>query len=233
MNHISQLTKHFNQDHEKKNNMSSCPICLKEYKVANYVFAHVKTEHLKMKKKCPDCSKLCPIGINYDDHVKMMHGSNKSAERLQCEFCDYSTNLKSLFQKHIRVSHKRERPHLCDRCDKRFEFPNQLKYHYNKVHEKLFEYKIECNMCQKKFQFQSQLDRHKEMNIGKNSCVSLNKEPIECKLCSREFNFPSPYINHYQETHGSIPPEYSDKELYFCEQCPKIFLLKQHLQWYA
>ena len=138
-----------------------------------------------------------------------------------------------MFQKHIRVSHKRERPHLCDRCDKRFEFPNQLKYHYNKVHEKLFEYKIECNLCQKKFQFQSQLDRHKEMNVGKNSCVSLNKEPIECKLCSREFNFPSPYINHYQETHGSIPPEYSDKELYFCEQCPKIFLLKQHLQRYA
>ena len=189
----------------------------------------MKTEHLKIKKKCPECNKFYPVGTNYDHHLVVMHGSNKSDKIIRCELCDYSTNLKSLFKKHIRVSHKRERPHLCDRCDMRFEFPVQLKNHYNKVHEKMFEFKIECDVCQKKFQFQSELATHIAINARKSSCASLEKETIECKLCLQKYQTPSKYIDHYQETHGSIPPEYSGKELFFCEQCPRIFLLKMHL----
>ena len=189
----------------------------------------MKTEHLKIKKKCPECNKLYPVGTKYDHHVVVMHGSNKSDELLRCELCDYSTNMKNLFKKHIRVSHKRERSHLCDRCDMRFEYPVELKNHCKRVHEKTSEFKIECNVCQKKFQFQSKLETHIEMNAWKSSCASLERETIECKICSKKCQKPSKYIDHYQKNHGSIPPEYSNKQLYFCEQCPRIFLLKMHL----
>ena len=67
------------------------------------------------------------------------------------------------------------------------------------------------------------------MNAWKSSCASQERETIECKLCSKKCQKPSKYIEHYQENHGSIPPEYSNKQLYFCEHCPRIFLLKMHL----
>ena len=76
-----------------------------------------------------------------------MHGSNKSDEIIRCVHCEYSTNFKSNLRKHIRIMHKREKKHLCDLCNLRFEFPNELKNHCEKVHEEIKDYKFSCDLC--------------------------------------------------------------------------------------
>ena len=42
-------------------------------------------------------------------------------------------------------------------------------------------------------------------------------ESINCDSCSETFHAPSYYIQHYQTFHEGMPPEYSDKELFACE----------------
>ena len=78
-----------------------------------------------------------------------------------------------------------------------------------------------------------------EIHKVKSSCESLKKEEKspgeklieakECKICEKQFRVPSIYIHHYQETHGGLPPEYIDKNLFFCEKCPRAFLSKTQL----
>ena len=158
-----------------------CPICPKEDKTASNLFTHVKTEHLKLKKKCPECNKLYPIKT-YLNHVNKMHRSNKSDETLNCELCDYSTNLKDYLKKHVRIKHEREKRHLCDQCHLRFEFPNELKNHCEKVHSKIKDHKFSCDLCEKSFKYQSQLTDHIEKNEGKSSCGTKGQLVSKCSF---------------------------------------------------
>ena len=150
-----------------------------------------------------------------------MHGSNKSDEILRCVHCEYSTNFKSNLRKHIRIMHKREKKHLCDLCNLRFEFPNELKNHCEKVHEEIKDYKFSCDFCVKVFKYKSQLTTHKEYNhtiVGEKdsdtnqiSKIPNQVEQIDCKTCSKRCLGSSLYIKHHQEIHGSIPVEYENK----------------------
>ena len=188
VNHLSKLTKHFNQDQHFKqddeniDDIMRCPICPKEDKKASNLFTHVKTEHLKLKKKCQECNKLYPIGRRYLCHLNKMHGSNKSDETLYCELCDYSTNLKDLLKKHVRIRHEREKKHLCDQCHLRFEFPNELKNHCEKVHSKIKDHKFSCDLCDKSFKYKSQLTDHIERNEGKSSCGTKGQLISKCSF---------------------------------------------------
>ena len=53
--------------------------------------------------------------------------------------------------------------------------------------------------------------------------------PIECHACDMKFKAPTFYIQHHQSVHGNLPPEYLDKELFICDQCPNVFITKQSL----
>ena len=88
--------------------------------------------------------------------------------------------------------------------------------------------KSTCELCLKTFKDKSQLTDHIEKNEGNSSCGST--EPIKCKLCLVICPNATLYIRHYQKTHGSLPPEYSEKELLICEQCPKMFVTDQCLK---
>merc|ERR1719266_1013271 len=52
---------------------------------------------------------------------------------------------------------------------------------------------------------------------------------IECQSCSKMCNTPSLYMKHHQEVHGCFPPEYEDKEKYYCDQCPRVFIREENL----
>merc|ERR1712223_1593558 len=51
----------------------------------------------------------------------------------------------------------------------------------------------------------------------------------KCDLCEMIFNGPALYIQHYQSKHKTLPPEYVDKELFFCDQCPFATITKNSL----
>ena len=44
-----------------------------------------------------------------------------------------------------------------------------------------------------------------------------------------KFTAPNFYIQHHQASHGGLPPDYLDKELFMCDQCPNVFISKQSL----
>ena len=66
------------------------------------------------------------------------------------------------------------------------------------------------------------------MDIFFKSC-STHGKPNLCDKCNQKFDYPSDYIKHYQDIHGSLPPEYKDKETFVCDQCPRVFITKNHL----
>ena len=66
------------------------------------------------------------------------------------------------------------------------------------------------------------------MDIYLKSC-STHGKPNLCDKCNQKFDYPSDYIKHYQDMHGSLPPEYKDKETFVCDQCPRVFITKNHL----
>ena len=51
--------------------------------------------------------------------------------------------------------------------------------------------------------------------------TSFNEESIDYYSQCATF-----YIQHYQAMHGNLPPEYMDKELFICDECPQIFITK-------
>ena len=95
------------------------------------IYFHVKTEHLKIKKKCLECNKLYPVGTNYDHHIVVMHGSNKSDKIIRCELCDYSVkDVKT----HIRKIHLDIRKHPCDKCSYKAQSSTGLEAHITFTH---------------------------------------------------------------------------------------------------
>ena len=80
------------------------------------------------------------------------------------------------------------------------------------------------NIREKNFDDKNFNSMNGERNLGHNG-----QDAIECKSCLIKFKFPSIYIKHYQDHHNSLPPEYIDRENFMCDQCPSVFISKQHL----
>ena len=79
-----------------------------------------------------------------------------------------------------------------------------------------------CDLCQKEYTQQRNFQRH----ISKCDGNGVNNyiQSIKCSKCGETFSAENIYIKHYQSKHGGIPLEYIDREKFFCEQCPGIFL---------
>ena len=65
------------------------------------MLTHVKTIHLKAKKKCLECNKFFSLG-GYPTHMRNIHGEGKMPEPMQCEKCSYSTVYQVHFRKHYK-----------------------------------------------------------------------------------------------------------------------------------
>ena len=56
---------------------------------------------------------------------------------------------------------------------------------------------------------------------------------MECHSCGEKFKAANFYIQHQQSVHGNLPPEYLDKELFVCDQCPQVFITKISLSMHV
>ena len=129
---------------------------------------------------------------------------------------------------------------ICHQCPRVYivqqSFREHIKYHSKKLkenssHENLpSEYigkeDFMCDKCPKLFISKNQIQKHMTRFHMKEEKLL---EAKDCKTCEKQFRSPSIYINHYQETHGGLPPEYIDKNLFFCEKCPRAFLSRPQL----
>ena len=85
---------------------------------------------------------------------------------------------------------------------------------------------IKCEKCSLTFSGKKAYTIHSVKEHGE---IKLMTTEIECKSCEMKFHTPNFYIQHHQNIHGNLPPDYSEKKLFFCDQCPQVYITKQSL----
>ena len=205
---------------------------------------HLRVMHPNKKREksflCDDCDQKFEYAYLLKHHKEKVHEGISKKLHL-CDECDKMFEFPHQVKNHKNMVHlgiAKKKSHFCDMCDKKFEFPCLLRDHKDSAHNglpKTHENSCFCKKCNQNFENPSQLKKHS--NLVHNGIDELDEkkenlvqEPMECKSCSTTFKFPSVYIKHYQDTHSSLPPEYVDKQNFMCDQCPSVFILKQHLR---
>ena len=87
-----------------------------------------------------------------------------------CEFCSYECISKSALAKHILAVHRKERPHPCPECGKRFSQTSHVNYHLKTVHAEagtvVRTKSHACHECGAKFGTSSTLRKHQRTHTG-------------------------------------------------------------------
>ena len=214
-----------------------CEICGKMI-VAN-LKRHIANVHSDIKSfKCnqPNCS----YSSNQKSNLTLHEAScQKKKGDYTCKICKkiyLSSNklYKSLYIKHYKAEHndvppefKDKEQYLCSKCPEAFFNKNNFNCHVLRKHKNTklnnLMKKFECNTCQRKFIGRENYVAHcKDVH---DEFISRTKT-IECQSCDKTFKAANFYIQHHQSVHGGLPPEYLEKELFVCDQCPQVFISK-------
>ena len=217
-----------------------CEICGKDQRNLK---RHIDNIHSITKRfKCDLCPFSTTQNYNLDAHKKICR-VNKKKEDYICKICREifpSSNLlfESQYIKHYKAEHndippefKDKEQYLCSECPEVYFSKNKFNAHVWKKHtitsapsnKKNLLQKIECSTCQitvigRKNYVAHCKDVHNE--------IISRSESIECHSCGEKFKAANFYIQHHQSVHGNLPPEYLDKELFVCDQCPQVFITK-------
>ena len=195
--------------------------------------------------KCdhPNCSFSTIRKENLKRHIEMhlIWGNNKkkTAENYTtyvCKICQQnfpaSKQSESTYIRHYRTEHSSAPPefvdkekYICAQCPEIYYNKLSLQQHLSR-HNQDNRSKVkqfECKICKLSIFGRKNYTFH--CKIIHNETVSI-MENINCSSCDQNFFAPSFYIQHYQSEHGSLPPEYFEKELFICDQCPQVYISK-------
>ena len=203
---------------------------------------HITNIHSNVKPwKCdrPGCSFSANQKCNLDVHKERC----QEKKDYTCELCKRvfpksNKHYESQYIKHYKAEHndippefKDKKQYLCSECPESFFNKNVFNAHVWSNHtnssansnpQNLMK-KFECKTCQTTIFGRKNYVAHcKDVH---NEIISRS-ESIECHSCGEKFKAANFYIQHHQSVHGNLPPEYLDKELFVCDQCPQVFITK-------
>jgi len=214
----SLYTKHAKQRHSgiPKIKNFQCDKCAKAYEYEYQLVEHTKLKHEGIAYKCDFCPKTYSVKKSVDNHVRTAHpeqadGLDKAnnESKIACELCFKMFSSEAYLQRHIREFHSND----SHRKEPRVKEPKYA------VGKNLKQYT--CDKCHLIFDGKLKYRAHyKEVH---NDTVSIF-DHMTCSSCEKPFTASSYYIQHHQSVHGGLPPEYKDKELFQCDQCPLIYL---------
>ena len=226
----AKLNRHKEQKHPTP---KKCEICSKII-VAN-IKRHIVDVHGDKSLeffKCgqPNCSFSAKRKSNLELHEARCQ---KKKKNYTCKICSKlfpSSNAhnESQYIKHYKTEHndvppefKDKEQYLCSECPETFFNKNNLNGHVWSKHRKTKTY--ECHTCQSTFIGRKDYVAHcKDVHDE----IVSRTETIECQSCDETFIAANFYIQHHQSVHGGLPPEYLEKDLFVCDQCPKVFISK-------
>lgn len=212
----------------------SCDVCKSVVSDEN----ELKTHSLSRSKKYPYTYDICEnsscdiSGFERQQcvHVRECHPCHTCMK--SCTECSHPKST---------AVHTRQRPYLCETCDKAFKHPSDLKKHLL-VHTG--ERPYSCSTCDKAFNQTSVLKRHMRVHTRNHSHLVCKKcsisdcshlkitdahdgqRPYSCMTCDKAFKHPSDLKTHLRIHTGERP--------YSCNTCDKAFnqnsVLKRHMR---
>jgi hypothetical protein len=223
----SQYIKHYKAEHDevppefKDKEQYLCSECPETFFKKSNFYMH-KSNHKNTSKKlnimkekkdytCEVCKRVFPKSnkhyeSQYIKHYKADHNDIppefKDKEQYLCSECPEVFFDKNVFNAHVWNNHKNSSANSNPQ--------NLMK-------------KFECKTCHTTIFGRKNYVAHcKDVH---NETISRS-ESIECHSCGEKFQAANFYIQHHQSVHGNLPPEYLDKELFVCDQCPQVFITK-------
>ncbi|XP_059218311.1 zinc finger protein 354A [Stomoxys calcitrans] len=190
---------------------------------------------------CSQCDKIFKNSKELKCHLKNAHIPD--AEKCACPLCGATFSRSYSMYYHMRTIHgpetvtsllpKREKPHQCDKCPRKYSKLKYLKYHLKVKHEGKDEQsdvpdgekipapakkKTEarrplCSICGSSFPNKTQLTVHMRRHTG--------DMPFKCDLCDRAFPRISELRYHTRVHTGEKP--------YKCSICEKTFRVSSKL----
>merc|ERR1711862_1060398 len=154
----------------------------------------------------------------------------------ECQICGKVFDSGRRFSEHKtyhkrkeKVKAKRSIPQKCEVCGKMIVY--HLKRHMEEVHgDKLLTQLFKCDQPNCDFASPRKANLKKHL-LGTHLAKGQVKVDLVCKVCNEVFPASNKkadnlYYKHYREKHNDLPPEYKDKELFLCSDCPDVFINK-------
>ncbi|XP_023943711.2 zinc finger protein 883 [Bicyclus anynana] len=176
-----------------------CKVCDKTFASYGARYRHNKIKHLGIKQHCDECGKDV---VSLRNHHLLMHSAGKLPH--ECVPCGRRFISRAKRDLHM-ARHTKDRPYVCDMCDKDFRHNIGLLQHKRQVHDK--EKTHLCQICPKRF--------FKKYNLLVHLRSHSNEKPYECPDCGKRFISATVMKNH-QMIH-------SDVRNYPCDLCDMAF----------
>ncbi|XP_074644203.1 uncharacterized protein LOC141901033 isoform X1 [Tubulanus polymorphus] len=165
-------------------------------------------------RTCNMCGETFHGLRRYSKHIREVHNVKRApSEMVTCELCGKSLRKKHLKQ-HVLNVHKKQRPHVCQICNRGFTTNSYLQYHlttHKDADERTRPYL--CPHCGRGFYRNTQLQDHINGHTG--------NKPYTCKLCDKSFPYRSALHKHYSV---------HEEKLFRCSRCSKTFKNNEHLE---
>ncbi|XP_055389144.1 zinc finger protein 852-like [Condylostylus longicornis] len=174
----------------------------------------------KRKCKCETCGKRFSNNSNLLEHRKLhWPAEKKEANFFKCPHCDARYPRKGKMLIHVRTKHLKERPFVCQICNKEFSSNHHLVRHKRNIHDKN---ESTCPICQKQFA-SSRIEEHiknhekncvpctvcgdlfKPKHLGRHMLVHSDVKDYRCNYCGRSFKR-NITLQFHMITHTNLKP---------------------------
>ncbi|CAH2240296.1 zinc finger protein 98-like [Pararge aegeria] len=177
----------------------NCKVCNKTFASHSARYRHNKVKHLGIKDHCNKCGKDV---VSLRSHTLLMH--SKANLPFECVPCGRRFISQSSLDVHM-LRHTKNRPFVCELCDKDFQQNIGLVHHKRRVHDK--ERTHMCQICSKRF--------FRKYNLQLHLRSHSKEKPYKCPDCDKCFSS-STIMKSHQLIH-------SDAKNFVCDLCDMAF----------
>ncbi|XP_044736949.1 zinc finger protein OZF-like [Chrysoperla carnea] len=174
------LEKHMRKMHPKiktpfRDQLVNCEVCGKSLRRRNLRY-HMTTHGERDKLNCQYCDKIFVSRETLTGHVQAYHTGSGPVYKHLCNQCGLKLRSTYHLNKHL-LTHTKERPYACDKCEKTYRTVFQLKVHTSRIH--LNERNFVCTFCSQAFFDKKILLHHVRRHTG--------EKPFKCHMCDKSF----------------------------------------------
>ncbi|EDO29728.1 predicted protein, partial [Nematostella vectensis] len=176
-----------------------CTFCLKRFRKAVHLKAHLEIHSYDKPYKCRHCGK----GFRQSSYLSAHKRTHLDKKPFKCDECGKMFG-KRTHLKHHQFIHSGEKPYKCSECDSCFRQVGHLNDHLGTHRPKQLKsgtnagVKIQsfiCVNCKKQFTLKSTLVRHMKTHTGA-------EKPFKCAYCGKGFWRSFDMKDHHRRIHS-------------------------------